>query len=280
MQLLRWNDIADTNEVFHLVRVSWGRNHLPRTHVHDFYEIFWIDSGVCLHCVNQNKVALQAGDIVFIRPSDAHQLLPNGSGGFSFTNLAFPQAFMQQFITRFPEEMAAFYPSENPLPVTKALRHYCDELALAVTTLAESPHTKFYLERFLLNLMNSLIVRQLNLPHPSIPEWLSDACFKVREPEIFCGGVAAFVQTTGRSAEHCARTTRHYFGKSPSELVTEARMEFAARALRLTTKSVLEIGMDCGYKNPARFFVCFKAYSGMTPLKYRQTQLSALGLAD
>lgn len=65
---------------------------------------------------------------------------------------------------------------------------------------------------------------------------------------------------------------RLHLGKTPGDLVTAARMEYVAKELRLTSKSILEIGFDCGYAKPSRFFEVFRRYYGTSPLRYRKQQ--------
>lgn len=85
-------------------------------------------------------------------------------------------------------------------------------------------------------------------------------------------GVAGLVRAAGRSAEHVSRSLRLHLGKTPGQLVTAARMEYAGKELRLTSKSVLEIALDCGYAKPSRFFAVFRQHYGTTPHRYRRQQ--------
>ena len=48
--------------------------------------------------------------------------------------------------------------------------------------------------------------------------------------------------------------------------------EQACEMLRDTTKSVLEISLDCGFENVSYFIRKFKELKGSTPQKYRQLQ--------
>ena len=48
------------------------------------------------------------------------------------------------------------------------------------------------------------------------------------------------------------------------------RIEQACEMLRDTTKTVLEISLDCGFENVSYFIRKFKELKGCTPQKYRQ----------
>ncbi len=41
-------------------------------HDHDFAEIFWFEEGEGWHLINGHKEKLSKGDMVFMRPLDAH----------------------------------------------------------------------------------------------------------------------------------------------------------------------------------------------------------------
>jgi len=240
-------------------------------HSHNFAEIFFLDMGECLHAVNGREVILRQGDIVFMRPRDTHQILPHGTNGFVFTNVAFPELVRKDLIERYPAEMEPLYPAANPiLPEIRSLKANYGMVSSEIAALSGVRHTRFLIERFLLNLTALLHPPQAAWTGSSAPAWLKTACLQLSEPEIFSGGVAAFVRTAGRSAEHVARTVRACTGRSPADLVASARMEYAVRELQLTDKSISEIGFECGYSKPSQFFKVFRRFHGTSPLRYRK----------
>lgn len=272
VKTLRWREIAGPGDAWHLVRVVYGRNTFPRLHRHDFPEIFWINEGECIHRINGSRLELNTGDIVFIRPDDTHQILPTSRGGFTFTNFAFSIEVLTSLQERFPSEFETVFSENRKLPCTRELGRLEARLDEEARQLAELPHSRFHAERFLLNLIALLSPLHAAADHGGIPDWLHNACLAIRQPEIFSEGVSGLVRAAGRSAEHVARTARRHLGKTPGELVTAARMDFAAKELRLTSKSVIEIAFDCGYAKPSRFFEVFRRHHGTSPLRYRKQQ--------
>jgi len=272
MMTLRWNEIAGPEDGLHLVRVAWGRNLFPRVHRHDFPEIFWLDSGSCLHRINGHEQPLKRGDLVFIRPNDTHQIIAGRTGGFTFTNFAFPTDILRGLRERFPAEMQKVYPADCGQPVTRSLGRLYARVDAEVRELSELPHSRFFAERFLLNLLALLDPLRADAEPGGMPDWLQTACLELRQPEVFSEGVAGFVRVAGRSPEHVARSVRLHLKKTPGDLVTAARMEYATKELRFTSKSVLEVGFDCGYAKPSRFFEVFRRHFGTSPLRYRRQQ--------
>ena len=114
----------------------------------------------------------------------------------------------------------------------------------------------------------------LPVPAPAFPDgtplWLQVACQEAREPEVFAAGVPGLVGRTGRSHEHVGRACRRFLGKTPSEIVNGHRLEYAARELRLSSRTVNEIALDCGFSAPAPLYRLFARSFGVSPRAYRR----------
>lgn len=61
-------------------------------------------------------------------------------------------------------------------------------------------------------------------------------------------------------------------GISPSEYITNKRIEIAAKLLENTNLSIEDIATECGYADVFYFFRMFKKKTGSTPAKYRKMQ--------
>ena len=137
-------------------------------------------------------------------------------------------------------------------------------------TLADGPATPFRVAAFLMDMARRLLPQ----PEPMFPDgtplWLQVACQEVREPEVFAAGVPAFVRLTGRSHEHVGRACQRHLGKTPSEIVNGCRLAYATRELRLSSRPVTEIALDCGYAAPAPLYRLFARSLGMSPRAYRR----------
>jgi len=62
----------------------------------------------------------------------------------------------------------------------------------------------------------------------------------------------------------------HTFNKTTfTECVNQVRIENAKKMLALTSKSITEIGLECGFSNTSYFIKIFHRMTGMSPNKYR-----------
>jgi AraC family cel operon transcriptional repressor len=107
-------------------------------------------------------------------------------------------------------------------------------------------------------------------PAADCPEWLRSALLQAQEPKVFSRGVPGFVAAAGRCHEHVSRVCRRQLGRTPSQIVNEARLRRATHVLRMTSQSVTEIALDCGFESPAQFHRLFRAAFQTTPGRYRR----------
>lgn len=270
--LLRFSERTRQGPHFNLVTVEWARNRLPGYHTHDYPEIFWITRGECEHILNDTRERHETGTLFLLRASDAHQLLPwHGRGSFAFTNLAISPAAFVRLCQFYPQETRLLYPKEGSPTHCVMARAELEELNGEVRDLAASEHSLFHLDRMLLGIWNRALRRSAYAPITAdLPDWLQSALLHVQESDIFSRGVPGFVAVAGRCHEHVSRICRHHLGRTPSQVVNEARLRYVAHALRMTSRSVTEIALDCGFENPAQLHRLFRAAYRTTPGRYRR----------
>jgi AraC family cel operon transcriptional repressor len=238
-------------------------------HTHDFPEVFWIESGQATHEINGVTQKLSPGDMVFIRPADRHQLLTADSEGFEMVNIAFPAVVLTDLLSRHAE-VRALHSLKAANPKTLKLSpHQIRSLSEEVRKLASGPANRMAIERLLLGIYLLTTTPAMSPSLEALPDWLARACQEIDRPENFVEGVPAFTRLCGRSPEHVARSCRSALGKSPTDIVNAAKLNFAARELRIGTKTIIEISLESGFNNLAHFYELFKASQGETPRRYR-----------
>jgi AraC-like DNA-binding protein len=206
-----------------------------------------------------------------MRAEDVHELLPQRGGGFSFTNLSIHPALFEKWRDGFWADLDVLYDPEVALPKMRRLEgRELDEVTEEARVLAGAPHSPLHLARFCFSIWSRFSEGDGQMPEgDELPDWLRDALVRIQEPECFQGGVRVFVALCGRSHEHVARSCQRLLGKSPREIVAEARLERAAHELRATSRSINEIALECGFAEPSPFFRQFRKRFGVTPRRYR-----------
>lgn len=277
--ILKFSQRTSQGPCFHLIVAEWGRNRLPREHAHDYHEIFWLVSGTCAHHLNGRKETLETGDVVFLRAEDCHALRPGSAETpFRFINLAVAPEVTNRLKSAYPGQWQSIYerPDGHPL-ILRASEPDRAALEAELHALAREEQTFFAVERRVLNLWGwalGVFRNRSGLARANTagPAWLAEALARLDEPEVFSAGVAGFVKAAGRAPEHVARECRRFLQTTPSALVTAARMRHAAHALRMTSRPVLEIALDCGFSGSSQFHRVFKAEHGISPGQWRHDE--------
>ncbi len=239
-------------------------------HAHDFAEIFWVCKGAGRHRINGQELTVLQGDLCMIRPFvDTHELkgrVPD----FTIVNIAFPAIILKSIKNRYFKSMA-FWGGADLLP---GLYHLTDTeqqwLNAAAEEMIHAPQERLVLDRFLLNLLGST-GKSLTDPYRACPRWLHKACKEIHHPENIQGGLKTFFRLAARSREHVARTLKQYTGKTPTDVINEARIAYAAAQLLNSSFSIIEVAFNCGYSSLSYFYAMFAKKFGMTPRRYRQT---------
>jgi len=244
---------------------------LVKPHTHEFAEVFWVEKGEGVHRVNGKRVPLKPGSLVAIRPKDRHGFQP-GVEALTVVNVAFPAETLDFLRDRYCPRGTGFPWRSSSLPFqTKVsasqqrwLRDWADHLGHA-------PCIRLELERFLLELLHELMgAGQPAGDAPSLPDWLAVALEGIREPRNFALGTPKFAKLAGRTPQHVNAVLKAARGLTATEVVNQARLDYAATQLRMTNKKIIEICMDCGLQNLGHFHRLFREHFGVTPRLYRQ----------
>ncbi|WP_343561573.1 AraC family transcriptional regulator [Kiloniella sp. b19] len=84
--------------------------------------------------------------------------------------------------------------------------------------------------------------------------------------------VREIAEEAGRDVRGLTRAFKASTGYTPYEFLTMRRME-RAKVLLATRQTVMEIALDVGYANPAKFAAAFKRFCGCTPTEWRRRLL-------
>jgi len=269
MEKKLWRNLVRPDEWYHLARFRFLPNRKALLHTHDFPEIFWIETGRARHSINGCEKRLDPGDLVFVRAPDRHVLAPYERSGFMLVNLAFSPKVLADLLTRHGTDLAPFHDRSAPLPIRQRLSTMQVRiLSGEIATLARASRRRLALERFLLGLYSMFQPVSGAEPDP-LPEWLAQACERIQEASYFSEGAAGFVRAAGRSPEHVARMVRARLGCTPSDYVNRIRMEHAARELKLSSRSINDIALECGIQDLSHFYALFRAAFHQTPRRFR-----------
>jgi AraC family cel operon transcriptional repressor len=269
---LRFSRFVPRDRCYHVARQAYASGRRCRMHRHDFAEVFWVERGRGWHGLEGGRERIETGDLVLIRPRDAHGFGVSRGETFTMVNVAFAAPVLEHLRRRYFGPARRWLWSEGSRPAKlriapeeiARLSAQADQLATA------HPQRRLDLEAFLLNLLQ--VATRAHAPDDERPVWLREALADLaRHPERLAEGPRALASTAGRSLEHLNRTLVKHAGKTTTELINDLRLDRSAAKLRMSTQSILDVALDCGFGNLGYFYRCFKARYGMTPRAYRLT---------
>jgi AraC family cel operon transcriptional repressor len=271
MRTIHFASCVLPGEVCHFATSLGAASEAVGLHSHDFHEIFWVEAGMGTHHINGQKRRLQPGMLVLIRAADCHGFNATPESALRMSNFAFRLQRWQQLRRRYwphtpdPFQLADSGQREWQLsePLLDLLGRYAEELRLGVKSAAAT-------DRFLLNVMYVVAHAAAARSLAAAPVWLQKALESLEDPRHFADGTAGLCRLTGRRQESVARTARRCLGKTPTELLNDARLRYAAKRLGESSADILDICMDCGFASLSHFYRLFRNRYGISPKKFRR----------
>ena len=247
---------------------------LGEPHDHDFHELFWVEESQGIHWINGQPLPLQGGDLILIHASDCHVFssLP-ANPPLQLVNFAFHARIWTHLRKRYFDGAPVFF-SESSL----AARSYrLDEFQLAAirqsaSLLRSGLRDRLQTEAFLLSVLALLKADRFHAGAKAAPGWIRETCTAIGSNRNFAGGMPALARLARRSPEHVAREFRRYLNRTPTDVINDARMSYAADRLATSDEEIATIALDCGLENLGHFYRLFRTRYGCTPRGYRLRQ--------
>jgi AraC family cel operon transcriptional repressor len=267
-QVLRFESHA-FGRPYHAARVRIpARARDTELHTHaDFHEFMGVVSGSGEHLLTTGSQPLRAGDVVLVRPSDRHAVRGSSPDGLEFVNVAFPSSAWQGFLdlTR-TNPSASWAGARGPVCF-----HATEAIAVfehALDRFQDEPGA-YDLMRFWIDLLE-LLAPAGDAAGPGTPSWLAKACTAMRAEANLRRGVPRLLELAGVSPAHLSRSVRAAYGVTPTDFVTDLRLEHAASLLAATNDPVAAIAARCGFTSPSYFTRRFTAAHQLSPREFRR----------
>ena len=256
----------------------------PVPHYHNFFEMFYVLEGSCVHEVGAQRSLLHTGDLCLIQPQVTHALDVSDES-VVIDVLIRRSTFRHYFysILQGDNLLASFFLStlysrkgidylifhtENDRTLRQALIELCAEF--------------FQQEAYYSVLINALVTRvfvQLLRRHTGNCELPDD---QLRDTQTAIH-IARYLQMNPASAslndlaaefhyspEYTSRLVKRVTGQPFIRLLTAVRIENTERLLRDTTLPIADIAAAVGYESCEHFIRTFRKHTGTTPSAFRR----------
>ena len=253
-------------------------------HGHDYMEFMYVYAGSVTHVIDGKELKLACGDILFLNRHIRHSVLKAGQEdigiNFIVSNDFLKQVFrnvrndpiMSGFLMRNFEQDGEgeylYFSTADCFPV----RNLTDNLIYALAK--HTPDDSAILTQIVSLLFSYLSYYRETLrsglrvtsPDTRLKQAVS-AYISERYPSATLTELAEIL---GYSAEYLSRRIAGLFGKTFRELLSDERLDEAARLLKETNLSAAQIVEAVGYENCSHFYRTFRERYGMTPRSYRR----------
>ena len=246
-------------------------------HTHDYYEFLFIVQGDIIHYCNGEESLLKEGTFVLIRPGDVHRIKPKNSAEFGVLNIIVPVNLLELLLEYLGPSFHAERLLETPQPAVTVLgpvefQHIVKESnRLCFLHYLSQDEMDYLFRSFILSILANYFPAPHTQKQAEMPVWFQNVIYKMMQLENFREGLPAIQRLCHCTPEYFARLCRKFSGKTPTELINEFRLSYAATELVNSDSTVLDICQNAGFNNLSHFYHLFKAHYGMTPLQFRKS---------
>ncbi len=272
-------------------RITRNHAHVKNIyHQHDYFQIWYMEYGSCVHHLNGFDFSQSTGDMIIVPPYLGHYLNTSGSGNFELVCVEFSEHFIDSaaadinksslFNLIYLKPLLDYSQEGNPIlhfdgldadNITHVLNDLFDEYIRQdqfFTTLVRADMTK--LLTFIVRQFESRRSMDGDRIFAQYRASIQEALRYIDEnftQKIYLNDVCkkALMSTSAFSS-----IFKNITGKTLVEYLNYLRVLRAKDLLIQTDKSVLEIGLDCGFRDAVNFSRVFKKITGHQPTTYRK----------
>ncbi|NQT58196.1 MAG: AraC family transcriptional regulator [Bacteroidetes bacterium] len=275
MEAIKLKSFLSGDDYYYIHRDAPSVHGSPGIHRHSFCEVFWIEKGTGIHLLNGTRYPLKKNHLCIIRSFDSHTFY--SKSGLQLVNIAFPNESLESLSQRYNYRFTDRHLSSLQWVLPDNLFDQINDL---LSKLLSRENTKFNLELFLMNLFSALeetnkdILQTKEKPESktSAPAWIQDFFNLLTVEKNLSLPIESLSDMIGFSREHLSRQIKKYYKTTPSQLITEARVRFAKKQLTMTSVSILDIALSCGFSSLSQFYKIFKSATGFTPSAFRKNK--------
>lgn len=247
-------------------------------HQLSFYDILFIDKGSGHFMLDDNKISLKPGTVIFTSPGHIRQwYIKKPIGGYAvffekdFLNLFFTDALFLYRFSYFHQYRKPTSLFVNPPEFSRYLSINAQIEAEIKDLQHDSAHLLRALLYQLLVLLNRSYAKQNSLQsgtyvHPVFFHFRS----LLEKNYSTHHRVVDYLQLLNVSPAQLNKLCRQYMGITAQQMIHHKQISEAKRLLRATTDTVSDIAYQLNFSDPSNFNRFFRSVASLSPQQYRQ----------
>ena len=273
--------LLETGKLIH-IRPHTRFVHFPK-HTHNYVEIIYMCNGSTTHIINNEKIVLKEGELLFLNQNANQEILPAGKDDIAVNFIVQPA-----FFDRALQMMAV---EENPIRTFLlscmlgkddkiGYLHFKVADVLPIQNLVENLIWSLLNEQMEKRSINQITMGLLILQLMNMTEKLytgkgnsdNEVLLKVYryiEENYKDGQLRELSKILGISEYELSRFIKKGTGLNYTDLTQKKRLSQAMYLLKNTKMSINDIGECVGYDNSSYFYRLFKKEVGISPREYR-----------
>lgn len=245
-------------------------------HSHTFFEVVYVLSGEAMHTANGVTEKITAGDILFLRPGDAHTFIYTDPGNFLRTDITFEKYLFEKVESYFPNGLLKNFLSAKSIFKTcvsnEQIRFFENEIKIINDT-KNADIKDALIFSFLASLLTILIKNTEDRQNKKYPLWLNQFIsflnvsdnLKRSKKEIF-----ATLDSFNYNYSYISRAFKKNTGITMTEYINNIKFSTAHSLLISSNHSIGQIMDFIGLTNKSYFYREFKKRFKITPIKLRK----------
>ena len=253
-------------------RIEGVNDNMAKSHYHDFYELYYLESGARYHIIQDSVFPISAGQLVIFTPYVMHHSYGSEDVPFKRIVLYFRSSEVQS-----PELMEALDAGGGVYTADARNRYSIHQLMELI--LREEDGDSPFKEEYMHSLLNVLLVnifrqglKPLQHEKKTLVGQVIDYIHKNYNEDITLELLSRRFYV---SPYYLCREFKRCTNRTIIQYINVTRIMNAQRKIMETDKSITEIGNLTGFSNITHFNRVFKQYAGLTPSQYRKLSKKA-----
>lgn len=268
------------NRYFELTKMSHqGCEKMKIEHSHSYYELYYLRRGYCDYMIDGKLYHLEKGDLVLIKPFALHKTIYPKAVNTHRNIIYFTDHFIQSNFIEDKKWLFELFDMGSPIiRCNERIKEEVESMFIDMhdqcirRELGFEMYVEYCFHKLLMLLRKNGSEEALVMPKET-----NDIEKKILE-------VAVYIEKNYQEKINLEELAHHFFisqhylsrkfksilGMSITEYIQSRRIKAAQMMLKQSNKTILEIGMECGFGSNSQFRRVFNNYTGTSPMNYRK----------